>query len=359
MVIFILLHIFSLCAYSSEITVDYIKANKNPKRYDVVPQKPTLIWGKFQAFEPQYMFEGPLRGKGWIEPFDNDFINQLRMNKIETYVDYFTTAKTSYYYGTSNKYEICNWTAEQFKLQKKLYTSTKFKKDKISGLYYVLSIPAIFLPAEGIFGVNASKLAYIEKHKYPGTNYYSIEKLINDSNLYTAHTMGIASGILQYAFSDFDKNYSMIKPYYKKRVYEFVASNAEQITLMLKARRMHWVDMTYYGDYFAKKYGLTEKDIVFLKYSHEHPNNIGPEDFSISQINCTGEDLNKLINIINIINERIKKIRTNEKFWIEVMRIYSKNLNIPYKEPSDFYWIKENFNRKIEIDKGSFDFFKY
>lgn len=345
----ILLYIITLL-FSIDFEVDFIKANKNQEKFYAVPTN-YLIFHKIQAIEPIYFSDGAARGYGWVEPLDNSFIYSIRSTGIKIYVDYFTHAKNRFYLNTPG-YEICSLgkaTKQKYDARNKKLLDLKFKEHS---KYTILSIPSRISPPIGLLGILPEKISAIEKYKFPGTNVYNIKSIVDDPDLYTAQIQDMM--VTEIARYIYDQD-AFIKKQYKKRVYEFVASNAHQLTLMLRAKRMHYVDLTIFRDFYAKKFNIKNDKIVFVDIAHVHPNSFTDNDLLLSYHYCTGKNLSKLKKVMSIINEQTKNLRTNNNFWHKVLAQWAKKHEVPYQSPSEFYGLSENFKRKAQIDQGFFD----
>lgn len=330
------------------IEIDYTKANKNHPEYEQVPQK-TLLWHKYQAQEPLFFPTRPLKGRGSMEPLSNEIILSLRKHGIETYVNYYTSAKAMFYSITPN-YEVCTWRMSEKKNYQNIAAELKLKGDE--GKKVNATIPFLFLPSLGRFMVLNTKLNDIKKYLYSGSkDVYNFKDLILDENLKTVIIVGAGSVMSSYVRG---KN-QILLPQLKKRVYEFVPSEAIQLTLMLNGKRMDWVDMTFYGDYDAKKLGLSQK-MSLLNYTNNiDPSQLSRENDKVMFYLCLGDNSAKINKIINIANESIKKLRTNKAFWTSVLRQFAIDTKSDYIAPEDYYYTKLAMKYKTDIDAGLYD----
>lgn len=345
--VFIFLLGMNLYAHAFQKDEYYTNANKNRKQFYQVP-KNYLIFAKYQGVEPHWLYKGELRGKGNLEPLFDELILTLRKNNIDTYTDYFTPAKSTFY-RTDPQFEICNISGSNFEKYKRAT-----KMSYVSGKYHSNSIPHLIRPAIGFFGILSSKTSSIEKYKYPGTQVYSVKGILDDPNLYTVQVKNMSSEISSYVY---ENQHTDVSPLYKRRVYEFVASDGIQVTLMLQGRRMHWVDLRQYEDYFLKKLKIGPETIAYLPYSHKNPLEFTDEDLRVSFFNCNGpmNSKNKIDKIIKILNSVIKKRRTDLDYWTKNLKAFHKADQSPYVPPSESSNLKLNFERKKEIDEGKFD----
>lgn len=336
--------------------LDYKKANTNTRKYDQVP-KNTLIISKFQAVEPMWMFEQPLRGRGHVEAFQNTAINKLRQS-YEVYVDYFTVAKNVFYMNEKG-YEICVISPRSIKEYKQIILDTKTNnnKHKFFNKYMTISIPLFLQPSLGTLVVVKEKANELVKHRYKNSEIINIKSLIDDEKLKTIQIKDISGPIAKHAYFTTKLGLSKMKPQYTRRIYEFVSSNAIQIALMIKNRRMDWADITPFSDYYIKKLGYSSDSLVLLEFSEVDPATLTIEDTKVHFYRCLGKDLVKLQKIVRLINETTKKYRTNLEFWAQVLKQYAIDVNIPYVSPEKFYFYRENFKLKKEIDNSLFDNF--
>lgn len=343
---------FSISILYAEI--DYKSANINRKKYYQVPQN-ELIFGKLQANEPAFFFEGPKKGHGYQEPLENYYIQKVRNSGISVYVDYFTESKVMLYVSNPN-YEICVLYGGPFSHYKNVIKKSMESKFVYDSKFRMQSIPVHLEPTRGRFAIKTSKLPLIKKYLYPGTQIYNVESIANDDQLKTIMITGAGSGFGPYFYDNFWKAESRtLKPGLKKRVYEFVASNSIQFILMLQGNRMDYAEVEAPIDFYKQKLKISDNEIVILNYSDKHPNLMTKDDLNIRYYNCFSKDLNKLKKVISIINSNAKNIRSNEAFWNEVLSNYAKDFDLPYTSPRDFYYTKEVFKNKKEFDAGFFD----
>lgn len=345
-----------ILSISNSIEIDYVKANKNTKVYEQVPQG-VLIWTKFQANEPQQIFSDNLRGRGWLEPLENHSILSLRKAGHEVNVNYLTTAKTLSYLdpAVEGKYEMCGIRTRPFK-------TYKFMKDKLikehsmkRNNYSKLSIPVLILSPVERFAILPDKAHLIQPYLWPGTQIYNVKAILDDTRLKTAVIKSTYTAIKQYIYNDWTTDGNQeLKKIYKFRVYEFVASNADQITLMLNGRRMDYAQMDD-GNFFMKKYKIPEEKIKFYEYSKVHPNQFTIDDKIIIFYLCNGPDSTILKKRISIINQSLKEVRTNYEFWKKVMDQFHLDTKSPLIDPKETYDLKEHFKLKNQIDQGMFD----
>lgn len=354
LIFFIICSLCILQIWASEIEIDYTKANKN-KEYERVPQN-ILVWAKYQAVEPVFMHSGPLRGHGFFEPYQNNLINSIRNSGIETYVNYFTVAKT-YYYAQSNKYFICRDMNRPFSVYKKYIEDTVKNNFKLMNKYQLFSIPINLRPPLSLLAVNAAKQKLFEKHMYPSSQIINIKSLINDPNLKTIQIEGMASGIMPYIYNHPEKDRT-IKAKYKSHVYEFVASDTIQMVEMLNGFRMDYFDAQFSEDFHWNMLKKKKIEIKFLQYSHKEPSSITFDDYYVNVNRCEGEDLGKLKKVIQIINDRIVKMRGNYSFWSKVLKQFSIDTKTNYQPPEIFFFTKETFINKRKIQEGFFDISK-
>lgn len=336
-----------------EIEVDYKKANKNHKKFYYQVPYDELIFNKFQAYEPAHMFEGPLKGRGWNEPIYNFLINKLREQGISVYVDYLTPAK-SRFYKENILYEKCSVPISSFREYKKNLDILRKNNFLVDNKYKTISIPVELKSGIGLFAIDAKKVKHIEKYKFKGTNVYNLQSLIEDETLYTIKIKDEGSALAKYIYED--KERSIRKKHLKKRFYEFVASNAIQTILMLRGHRMDWAEITHQGDYFIHKLGIDKNQMEVFEFSETHPNDSTNDDLNVVFVSCVGKKLVKLKKVNSILNQEIKKIRTNHQFWSKVLKQYSIDFSLPQYTPENFFFIKEIFKRKVDVDKGVFDY---
>lgn len=340
-----------------EIPIDYQLANKNDPKHLALGQVPRdkdiYIYAKIAAIEPMMIYESTLRGKGWAEPFINSFILELKKEKIPVYVDYFTTAKVEFYRTTSG-YSMCsgkNMSVNNYKNKLAELKKNQYKYNDKFTLYS--NINFISLPI-GPMGISSKKRKLFEKHLWKNSLIYNILSILEDPSLYTIQITNQASMIAGNIYEDKKR---IILDKYKKRVYDFVASNSIQVPLMLNANRMDYADLTYSGgDFYLKKLKIPDEKVKFAYASSVHPDLIEKDNYRVSLISCQGYKLDKLKKIINIINKMNDKTRTNFIFWEQVLQQFSKDMQIPYLSPLDFSGTKYNFIFKKEIDRGDFDF---
>lgn len=349
---FFLIH-FNLIHASNYIELDYEKANKNIRNYSQVP-KNELIFIKYAAIEPVYFVEEPLRGKGWNEPLDNQIILGLRKHE-SVYVDYFTDAKEGFYRKTDG-YEVCGYFSRTFGFYKKLFKESKKRKNFFHNKKELFSIPAILSPVYAIAGFAKEKRHLFEKHKFDGSDYYNIKSILNDKHLYTAQVTGQGGILKELIYIDPHLDLR-IKPIYAKRIYDFVASNSIQLTLMLRANRMDWADMSWSIDFYANKLGIDSSVVSFNKVSIKNPKDFTFDDILMSFVVCNGKDLSQLKKRIGIINNVIKNVRQDDTFWERVMRNFAKHTQTSYVPPEEFYQTKEMIDKKKELNQGVFDLY--
>lgn len=351
LVILTLLSISRVNSITDEIIPDYTKANINKKKfYYQIPQD-ELILNKAQAMEPRDMFEGPLKGRGYGEPFTNHIILKLRQAGIDVYTDYFTNAKGGFY-RKNIKYEKCSIRSKKFSSYKSIVLDYK-KRNTQNGKFFVISIPHGLKSPIGLLGINPSKIPQVEKYKFAGTNIYNLKDILNDKELKTIHVTETGSAISEIIYAN--QNNRILLPQFKYRVYEFVASNAIQIPLMLRGKRMDWVDLSIYSDYYIKKLNITKDKIALLSYSTIQPSKITNDNYMIDYFECYGKNLAKLEKVINIINIETKQLRTNLSFWTKVLTNFANDFGIPYVSPLEFHDTSELFKLKTAIDRGDFD----
>lgn len=332
--------------YAKEFDLDYTKANKNTKVYEQVSQN-VLIYSKYQAIEPRHFSDNPLRGKGFMEPVLNEIILKMRENKIEVYVDYFTSAKFGFYARTPG-YEICGSANRTFRQYK------KFIKQKYHGskLLYV-GRPLFFLSAVGTVAFGQKKRNLFAKHLWPRTNIYNTKSLLDDPELFTAQITASGTIIKEYIYTNTTDN--ILIPKYRKNVYDFVASNAFQIPMMLKGKRFDWIDITTMSDFFIKKLNIGADIISLAPISNTHPDTHSIDDIIVTFPFCVGVHRNKMEMYIKLINEIVVKRRTNLNFWKAVLHNFAQDMEIPNDPPENFYYTKTMVEWKKEIDKGEFD----
>lgn len=339
---------------AKDIILDYTKANKKTQVYYQVP-KNEFIFAKKQAHEPKFFPGTKDRGFGYDEPMLNEMINSLRDSGISIYSDYFTLAKIEFYTNHQD-YSICRPSRNNYKHYEDRYINRK-TKPYLGKKYFRLSIPYKIYPPIGFLGVFRNKLPAIEKHYYSESKVINIESLINDETLKTVQVNDTGSAIVRFIYSDIYMH-TGIKNEYKKRVYIFVASNADQLTYMLNANRMDYVDMTYYGDFYQKKLGF-EKKIAFVPFSFFGDPKLFPklndkDKIMLDAIFCYGENINELNKIISVINNKIKEFRTNYNFLSKVLMDYSQRFSLPYTPPEQFYDFKVTLELKKKLDQGFF-----
>lgn len=326
----------------------------NKKQYSQVPQN-ELIFAKKQAVEPMYFYKGKLKGLGWVEALEKEIILDLRRSKFDVYVDYFTPAKTGFYLS-KKQYILCTLTNTEINRYRR---SLRPSNDS----YILKSIPFLFFTNTPKFAILKNKIPYIEKYKYPGTQIYNIKNILDDENLKTIQVEKMTSSIFRYIYEDLyfqDRNSftkeAFLKKNYKKRIYQFVASDAFQIPLMLQGERMDWVDLLIWSDFYFKKLDISSSKISILNYSIENPK-LPYEDtsFKIATIVCKGKSKIDIHNIIDRVNNIIKKYRTNLVFWTKVLKDFARDTETSYESPMEFERLMINFKLKKEIDAGKFD----
>lgn len=343
----ILHYLLVINAQANDFVLDYSMANKNTKGYDQVPQN-ELIVAKYQAAGPRYFSDFPLRGKGFIEPLINEMILKLRANKIDTYVDYFTTAKFGFYLSNPS-YEICAGSTRTLLQYKNLLK----QKQQGPRLYYY-GIPYYLLPAVGVVALGQKKKHLYSKHLWPNTDVYNTKSLLNDPDLFTAQITASTSSIKEYIYLN-EIDSMILRPEYKRNVYDFVASDAIQIPLMLKGKRMDWVDMSMFNDFYIKKLKIGPEEIILAPLSNSHPNSLSINNIKVVFPFCVGKNHKIMSQALKVMNDISKKRRTNLKYWTAVIKQYAKDMDIPYQDPQLFYYTKTNFEWKKELDRGDFD----
>lgn len=351
-ILFVLLSTNTFGKNRNSFIIDYTKANINTQKYSQVP-KGVLLWLKTAALEPLNIYQGQLRGHGWAEPLDNLAVLALRKEKIPVYVDYFTNAKRNFYFNNPG-YITCGARVKTWKNYQKSYNDLKQNDFKFNNKFELWANPNHMYSAISIIGIGAKKRHLFSKHLWKNTNVYNIKSILDDPELYTTQITGQASSLSQYIYVDPPRNYTIF-PQYKKRVYDFVASNAIQITLMLNAGRMDYADMLFTGDFHVKKLKISEKNILLAKQSHVHPDTFTKDDLLLDFNICRGDNLSDLQKYIKIINESQKKIRGDILFWNAVLKQYSIDMDLPYVSPKDFDFTKEAIKYKKELDAGEFD----
>lgn len=351
--IFVLINYdFALGSSKETYQLDFTMANKNRRSYDQVP-KGELIWIKYSAGEPIYIYEGPLRGHGWIEQLDNAFINTIRAKGIAVYVDYFTPAKEMFYRDTPG-YIACGNFNRSVKFYKNLYKTAKKNQFKYKNKFEFYALPHHLWSPLGVIGIAKKKRHLFAKHLWPNTNVYNVKSILDDPNLYTTQITNTASSIREYVYLNSHTNLT-IRPEYKKRVYEFVASNSVQITLMLNAGRMDYADMLFTNDFYVKQLKLPADSIEFATQSNVHPDLLSKNDVHVEFLVCNGDNLEQIKNYVRIINPIIQKLRGNNHFWKTVLKQYFIDIDQPYISPEEFYYTKEAIRYKKELDNGDFD----
>lgn len=331
----------------------YTNANINfKKEYYQVPMD-EVIWSKFQAGEPHYFYKGPYKGKGWSEALDDKIILALRKENIKIYVDYFTTIKANAFYGANPNYTICSRFGEIYKN----YKSVKNKNDVLQNKYAKLSIPLSIRWPIMQFAIRSNKVKTIQKYKYPHSNVYSVQSIINDPDLYTVYQSGTYTALTPYLFGVYLGQNNVINPKYKKRVYEFVASDAIQLIMMLRGNRMHYVDMTQYYDYHIKLLKIQKDVMELFDYSHKDPREFIDDDLRVTAFFCRAPIQNKKIvdNAINIIDREVKKYRTNLDFISKSFKQYLLNTNQKIVDYKDFPFFKLGLDYMQRLEKGDFD----
>lgn len=343
------------------IQIDYQQANKNdPKLLELgqVPRgKGILVWMKNAAMEPSMIYEGKQRGKGFSEPFSNALILELRKFKIPVYVDYFTTAKGGFYRKTPG-YTVCGTSSVSYRRYRQSFltlSEQKFRAEGFDNKFTLISIPIRITYPVTLIGIAQKKRQLFSKHLWKNTDIYNIKSILDDANLYTTHITDQASIINQFIF---DKNGNLY-PQYKKRVYDFVASNSIQITLMLNANRMDYADMRFDINFHAKKINIPEEKIQFAYASQVHPDTITSEDYYLGFLRCNSDDLQLIKRIMEIINPVIKNNRTNREFWEKVLKQFAIDFQVPYESPDTFYFTKDSMKMKKEMDSGKFDLYHF
>lgn len=348
--------IFSKCIFAN---ASYLtNANKNRKKYYQVPTD-ELIFGKIAAIEPIYIYEGKLRGKGLAEAQVDKMILKLRNSKIDLYVDYFTPAKSHFYYNQEG-YEICSDFGVDllgYRRKKKLLKKNNFQTGPKR--FEVMSIPNQIDPGSSKIAIRTVLLKDFERHKFKETNVYNIRSIIMDEKLKTVQAKDMWSVIYNIIYGIQDHTQSNnLNPIFKKRVYEFVASNYIQLILMLQGKRMDYVDISVVDDFYIKKLGISENVITTIPISFDHPlNNLDKKEdgLDLAYIACSGPNLEKLKKVIGIINDVIKMTRTNEAFWEKTLVKFFKDVEMPYVSPQKYFATKFNFLNKKKIDSGYYD----
>lgn len=339
---------------SDEFILDDKTANTNDPKLVALQQVPkgkdALLFSKGAAYEPAFIYEGALRGKGYLENEVNIFILELKKKKIPVYVDYFTSSKNVFYKLTPG-FKICAMQFRSLGKYKKIIQELTESKYQHEGKFMLNSFPYFVSGPTRTIGIAQKKRHLFSKHLWSNTNIYNIESLINDSNLYTTKITDRSTAIGRFIF---DKNYN-IKEIYKKRVYDFVASNAIQITLMLNANRMDYAETGFENDFYAKQLKIGEDKIQFAEISFIHPKDFSIDENFVYYIECRGDNLKELELYISTINSVMKKFRGNYKFYEKVLKKFSQDLKIPYVAPEDFYGTKYTIKFKKEFDKGFFD----
>lgn len=117
------------------------------------------------------------------------------------------------------------------------------------------SIPDSMGPVLARLAINKEKSSFVKKHFSSETKVVNIKSLLDDEKLRTIQVNNMSSGIAPYLYLDQERPES-IKEKYSKRVYDFVANNAIQIPLMLNGKRMYWVDISIFGDFYIKTWEL-------------------------------------------------------------------------------------------------------
>lgn len=340
--------------YSKDI--DYINANINKKNYQQVP-KNVLIVGKYQAYGPGWLVEGELRGYGYEEAYYNTLINQLRLNEAtigDVYVDYFTVAKHGFY-RNNDGYEICSVRTRPFKQMKIIAKDQKINNYKYLNKYLLYSKAYAIQPHFGILAFRKKNSSRFDQFYFDNSKIINIRKLMNDESFKTIQVTNSAGVVREIAYTFGHGEWKLI-PSFKKRVYDFVSSNAVQITEMLKHDRMDWADFTFYGDYYAQKLNYMN-DFTFVHFLLTPIHELTMDDLNTVYVFCVSENLSKLKKVMKIINTTIIKYRTNEVFWDEVSKKYTEKLKISPLKKEEMFSIKENFNYKTQLDQGIFDIF--
>lgn len=353
LIFFIFLHKIGIAHDNTKIEIDYVKASKNSKKYYQVPQN-TIIWAKFQDEAPTYFYNGPLRGHGYFEAFENYFINLIRKQGKEVYVDYITKSKFMFYAINSN-YEVCSNSIFYYNVYKKLINEDIKNNLKAYDRFRVRSLTFGIRSAIGKLGILSDKKKYIEQYKFPSTDIYSIKKILDDENLKTTMINGTNNAISDYIFKDPIVG-DMLKKEYMKRIYLFVASDSIQSTLMLNGRRMDWVDLTYDDGYYLKQLKIPNDKITLLPFAQIHPSTLKKDDNLVSHFVCYGKNIAKIKKVMKIINDNMKNIRTNYSFWETVLKQFAKDAQIQYESPERFFGTRETFKFKKDVDSGYFDY---
>lgn len=349
---FLVFNAFSL-SQEEEIEINYTKANINRKKFYQVPQD-ELIFTKFQSNEPNQIFEGPLKGHGFEEPFFNFIIQQIRQAGINVYVDYFTAAKTQFY-KFNDKYEVCSSPQTTFREYKERLLMDKANNYKHGNKFRMNAIPRALFRPTGTFAILTPKLPLIQNYKFPGTNIYNIQSILDDEKLKTIQITQTGTRISDLIYTD--NNFKdKIHLKYKYRIYEFVSSNAIQEILMLQGKRMDWLEITDTEHFYPHQLKISKEKITFgLEFAKKNPALLTIDDHFLGYFSCTGKDLSKIKKIMQIINASVKKARTNKNFWSKVLKNYAKDFNLPHLEINNFYFTKDLFKYKKEIDRGDFD----
>lgn len=336
------------------IEVDYVKGNINKRKHYYQVPTDELLFIKYQALEPLFLFERKTRGQGVFDPLINAYVLNLRDNGVTTYVDYLTPAKAVFYQNHPN-YDICRPILRSFNIYKDLVKENRKHDFKHEGKFTDYSIPYNIGDKYGIFAMTTSKLKLIEKHKYPNTDIYNIKSLLDDEDFYTIQINNIGSAIVRYIYLDGEAATKRNPKYSRDRVYEFVASTAEQITLMLKGRRMDWVDISAWGDYYIQKLGIKGNTMTVLKFSHVPPAELSINDYQINAMRCTMKKKDQLEKVMKLIDIQARKIRGNKDFFTKMLQNYSKKFNVPYVAPEDFFYTKGGFDKTYDLRRGDFD----
>lgn len=283
-------------------------------------------------------------------------INSIRSNGIPVYVDYFTPAKRSHYVSNEG-YEICYTFFQSAKLYKALKTDLIKKNYKYYDRFKIVSTPMLVLNPVATLGVLPNQLKNIDKYKFPNSEVYNLKGILDDPNLYTIQVKSMASPHHQFVYGK--RSNSLREPellkIYRKRVYEFVASNLDQVPLMLRGKRMHWTDLGPLPEYFIQKYKITPENFIQIKASAIAPQELKLDDELVYYNICVGQDFQKLQKIEKIINEKILKLRTNRLFWDQVVKDFAKNTNLKYQSLDDFSIRRETFKYEKELKAGLFD----
>lgn len=330
--------------------LDYKSANINSKVYFQVP-KGELLFPKTSAAAPHWFDTLPLKGLGWQEPFQNKMIEDLRKVEKFVYVDYFTVSKSRFYLQNPG-YNICLGFARTYNQYKNAKVS--FHQKKMFDKNSYVTIPHIFYPFTGYIGISPKKFPLFEKHLWQKTSVYNLESLLNDPNLYTVQITGTGSMIKPFIYQHSELN-NTLKAQYKKRVYDFVASDAFQLPLMLQGKRMDWVDITAQQDYYFKKLKIDPKSYILAPVSIKHPDSFIEEDFRVMYFICLNDNNKQLEKIGRTLDKTIKQYRTDLKFWDKVLKDFAKHTQTKDEKVEDFFFTQTMVKLKKKIDQGAFD----